>query len=71
MSDQVTDELPALLDAAYAALHSYRDNEDTYHALPDSEQEGSNYERYEDSILSNVHQLADALTALAAAAQSR
>ncbi len=65
------DELPTLLDAAYTALHNYRHNEAIYRALPDSEQQGSNYEHYEDAILTNVHQLANALAALAAAAQSR
>ncbi|MFT4284299.1 MAG: hypothetical protein QM598_05635 [Protaetiibacter sp.] len=60
------DELPALLDAARGALRSYQDNEDAYHALPEAEQGGSNYEHYEDSILGNVHELANALTALAA-----
>lgn len=55
----------ARLDAARTALATYDSNEDTYHALPDAEQEGKNYEDYEDGILANVHDLAAALRALA------
>lgn len=50
--------------AAREALATYDTNEAVYHALPDDEQEGGNYENYEDKILGNVHELASTLRAL-------
>ena len=49
---------------AQRALAAYDANEAAYHALPESEREGRNYEWYEDALLDAAHALADALRAL-------
>lgn len=49
---------------AAAALKAYDENEAWYRALPEAEQDGLNYEHYEDTILTVVHDLATALRGL-------
>lgn len=51
-------------EAARKALADFDANEEAYHELPDGEQEGRNYERYEDSKLDAADSLADALRAI-------
>lgn len=48
---------------AAAALKAYDENEGWYRALPEAEQDGRNYEHYEDTILTVVHELAETLRA--------
>lgn len=51
-------------EAAHKALAQYDENERDYHALPEREQEGRNYEDYEDNKLAAADSLAEALRAL-------